>query len=511
MTQAALFFIVIALSGVFSLRWAIKLAPLNNEFTLKIGLATLISIGLGAALLQLSLAPFLSVLLAIILSLYIFVPALLSSLARNARYTLASGLSDALFWTPEGREVAKRLLAQVALQHGDAKAARELVTRDASPLFLAQVYALEQDWDALLTLDIPTEGDNSALAYAARIEALLARERIFEAEAELSELKHRFEKTQAPLHYRSIQLSEARIAAERGQLATVQQQLSEPPVGAAAHVLYAIAARAAEVAGNTPTAVQLYKQAYLTAPPAAQERYKTKLTTYEAELPVVNKTPRRQTATLALAAALIAAYGVQVWLGQRFTPDVPSSLAAFLMGFPDIPQNDAPWRYLSYGFLHGGVVHIGFNLWVLFDIGRLYEARRGWGNLLAAFVLGTILGAYLTVIAQSGQQLVLVGASGGILGIAGALLADTWRSASSQDKLMTRSLVQWMAIIVVFSFAVPGVSLWGHVGGVVGGLLWGFFRQGLPPSKMLDKGAGLVAIGLMIYAVSSAAALFFTV
>ena len=194
MTQAALFFIVIALSGVFSLRWAIKLAPLNNEFTLKIGLATLISIGLGAALLQLSLAPFLSVLLAIILSLYIFVPALLSSLARNARYTLASGLSDALFWTPEGREVAKRLLAQVALQHGDAKAARELVTRDASPLFLAQVYALEQDWDALLTLDIPTEGDNSALAYAARIEALLARERIFEAEAELSELKHRFEK-----------------------------------------------------------------------------------------------------------------------------------------------------------------------------------------------------------------------------------------------------------------------------------------------------------------------------
>ena len=510
MSQAALFFIVIALSGVFSLRWALKLAPFSNEFTLKIGLATLVSIGLGAALLQLQLTPFLTVMLAIVVSAYIFTPILLSSLARNTRYTLASRVSEALFWREDGRDVAKRLLAQVALQHGDAEAARRLVTHDANALFLAQVYALEEDWDALIALDIPTEGDNSALAYAARIEALLARERIFEAEAELSELRHRFEKIQGPLHYRSVQLSEARIAAERGELATVQAQLSEPPAGTPAHILYSIAARAAEVAGNAATAVQLYRQAYLSAPVALRERYADKLESYNAELPIIEKTPRRQTTTIALALVLLAAYGVQVWLEGRYNPDVPRSLAAFLMGFPGVPQADAPWRYLSYGFLHGGIVHIGFNLWVLFDIGRLYEARRGGANLLAAFVLGTILGAYLTVIAQSGQQLVLVGASGGILGIAGALLADTLRGATPQDKLLTRSLVQWMAIIVVFSFAVPGVSLWGHVGGVVGGLLWGFVRQGLPKSATLDKAAGALAILLMVYAVGSSALLFFT-
>ena len=69
-------------------------------------------------------------------------------------------------------------------------------------------------------------------------------------------------------------------------------------------------------------------------------------------------------------------------------------------------------------------MHVGFNLWVLFDIGRMVEVRRGPGYLAAAFVAGTAMGAYLTSVAQAGETLVLVGASGGVLGVAGALLAD---------------------------------------------------------------------------------------
>ena len=117
-------------------------------------------------------------------------------------------------------------------------------------------------------------------------------------------------------------------------------------------------------------------------------------------------------------------------------------------------------------------------------------------------------GAFLTVLVGSSGPLILVGASGGILGMAGALLADAWRGQTQQDRLMTRSLVQWMALIVVFSLAVPGVSLWGHVGGVVGGLLWGFVRQGLPRLPAVDLTAGLLSIGLMVYALAQAASVF---
>jgi membrane associated rhomboid family serine protease len=67
-------------------------------------------------------------------------------------------------------------------------------------------------------------------------------------------------------------------------------------------------------------------------------------------------------------------------------PMQPSSIAAaFGLGVPGFPFSDAWWRYLSYAFVHGGIIHIGFNVWVLLDLGRVYEARRGWGDLMAAF------------------------------------------------------------------------------------------------------------------------------
>ena len=140
---------------------------------------------------------------------------------------------------------------------------------------------------------------------------------------------------------------------------------------------------------------------------------------------------------------------------------------------------------LSYGFVHGNLVHVGFNLWVLFDIGRMVEARRGPGYLAAAFVAGTAMGAYLTSVAQAGETLVLVGASGGVLGVAGALLADV---AGGRGQSIARCSVSCSSGCAdrLLSVAIPNVSLWGHVGGALGGLLWGFARQGLPADRRID-------------------------
>jgi membrane associated rhomboid family serine protease len=120
--------------------------------------------------------------------------------------------------------------------------------------------------------------------------------------------------------------------------------------------------------------------------------------------------------------------------------------------------------------------------------------------VVVAFVAGTAMGGYITSIAQASDAVVLVGASGGVLGIAGALLADVLRSRGRTDRVLTRSLLQWMALIALLSVAVPNVSLWGHVGGVVGGLLWGFMRQGLPRIRTIDLFAGGVALGVMGFA-----------
>jgi len=83
------------------------------------------------------------------------------------------------------------------------------------------------------------------------------------------------------------------------------------------------------------------------------------------------------------------------------------------------------------------------------------------------------------------------------LGVAGALLADVSRSRQPADRQLLGSLLQWMVLIAFISLAVPNVSWWGHVGGVLGGALWGFARQGMPGDRRIDAvlgGAGALAL-----------------
>ncbi|CAN5901665.1 hypothetical protein BH24DEI2_BH24DEI2_06430 [soil metagenome] len=517
MSQESLLLVVVFVTGLMITRWMVRLAPLASELPLKTVAAKLLAGIVGAG--DGGLVPFApsSTLLTVTLvlaPLYVFGPMVLTGLARARLYRFSDRLANLLYWTPEGRSAVKLLLVQIALQQGDADAALTFLGEDADPLMLAQAYALEERWDKVLSLSVPPAGDNALLALAARVQAYVVLNRLDKAEAELTEMRERWQKTQGPVGYRSILMSEARIAAERGEFETVKTKLSDMPAGVPAHLVFGTAARAAERAGGTDTAVRLYSQAYSAAPAGQRGGYADKLGRYGAPLPELERTTKAY-GTYGLLAAIVAAYALQVWLDRQYPLPasaggltVSSVLAAFFLNLPSIPQSDALWRYLSYGFLHGGLVHLGFNAWVLFDIGRLYERRRSWGNLLAAFVVGTIGGALLTVLVGSPDPLILVGASGGILGLAGALLADAWRGQTQQDRAMVRSLVQWMAIIVVFSFAVEGVSLWGHVGGVVGGFLWGFARPLLPPSRAIDIAAGLLSIGLMVYALAQGASLF---
>jgi membrane associated rhomboid family serine protease len=103
---------------------------------------------------------------------------------------------------------------------------------------------------------------------------------------------------------------------------------------------------------------------------------------------------------------------------------------------------------------------------------------------------------------QAGQPLVLVGASGGVLGVAGALLADALLNRSGADMTLVRSLLQWMALILLFS-VLPGVSLWGHAGGVLGGFVYGAVR-GRVPGRATGTVLGSVAAGLLALALFSA-------
>lgn len=505
MTQPALLSLVVAITGIYAFRWTRRLAPGTSELPVK----TLIAVVLAALMViaeftALRAGPAFTWLALTVGPVYVLAPVVVLGLARGRRYRIAHALVRLLYWTGDGRDGLRRLLTQAALQHGDAAAAAALVPDDA-PLLRVQLAALRTDWEEVLRLDVPGEGDNLALAEAARVEALIALERLDEAEGRVEGMRRRVEAEDAgPLAQRALQVSRARLAAARGRLPEAQAALQPPPPGVPPHRLLAILGRAATLAGHQ-AAPELWTRAYTAAPPAWKARYRPELEALGREIPATTRsTP---VATLSLVAALVAFYLAQLALDAQAGPvmtalgrlQASSASAAFLLNIPGVDASDAPWRFLSYALVHGNLVHIALNAWVAWDVGRLYEARRGWGALLAAFVAGTAMGGYLTQVAQAGDTVILVGASGGVLGVAGALLADVVRGRGAGDRMLSRSLLQWMVLIALLSVAVPNVSLWGHVGGVVGGALWGFVRQGLPGDPRIPRVAGGLAVAAMVW------------
>lgn len=518
MTSAALFLIVVTLAGLSAVRWATRLAPLTSELPAKTFIATLLAaLGAASELGWLQAAPWLTTVILVLAPIYVFGPLALIALVRAGVWRAARAVMQVLYWSPEGRAALGRLLAQAALQEGNATAALGLAPRHDA-LLLSLAHLLEGDWEAVLAVDAPhpagDDADNAHLIAAARIEALLELGQVEQARHETQALKTRFEAgKQGPLGYRAVVLSEARLAAYHGDFETARQLLEQPLVGARPGDLYRILGRAGERAGRSELAAKAYSAAYSASRGEQRQRFAADLARLGVPVPKgAQAVTAKPWATYGLAAALALAYGAQLLFDRSYglvraagqVYEASSVLAAFLQELPGLPAIGAWWRYLSYAFLHGNLPHIGFNLWVLLDIGRLYERRRGWGDLLIAFVAGTVVGAYLTTIFQAGQPLILVGASGGILGVAGALLAEALLSRNAADRLLLRSLVQWMLLLLVFSVAVPGVSLWGHVGGVVGGFAYGVLRLRLPLGRGYSQAVGLLAIGLMALALISA-------
>lgn len=126
------------------------------------------------------------------------------------------------------------------------------------------------------------------------------------------------------------------------------------------------------------------------------------------------------------------------------------------------------WRIVTSGFLHGGLLHLGFNMYVLWILGSMLEPALGRGRYLALYFVSMLAGS-LGVLLVS-PQAATVGASGAIFGLMGAAVAlqrdrgiDPWRSG----------LLTLVGLNLLITFAVPGISVGGHVGGLVGGALAG--------------------------------------
>jgi membrane associated rhomboid family serine protease len=121
------------------------------------------------------------------------------------------------------------------------------------------------------------------------------------------------------------------------------------------------------------------------------------------------------------------------------------------------------YRLLTSMFLHFGIVHLLMNMWALWVLGRILEAALGPLRFLALYLVAG-LGGSVAVYYFSDPHGLSAGASGAIFGLFGALIVVLRRLGRS-----TASVLPILLVNLVFTFAVPGISIAAHLGGLVTG------------------------------------------
>ncbi len=160
------------------------------------------------------------------------------------------------------------------------------------------------------------------------------------------------------------------------------------------------------------------------------------------------------------------------------------------------------WRLLTYMFLHGGIMHIAFNMWCLWDLGALCESLYGRWTFAAIYLITGVSAGLASVAWNPG--VLSVGASGAIFGLAGALIASFYLGEFSLPKIAIRGTLRSLLVFAVFNLVFgglfSGIDNAAHIGGLVSGLILGALIARLAPIPDPVRRAtviGVVALGVL--------------
>lgn len=154
-----------------------------------------------------------------------------------------------------------------------------------------------------------------------------------------------------------------------------------------------------------------------------------------------------------------------------------------------IAINGEWWRLLTSAFLHGGVLHLAFNMYVLFVIGTALERILGRIRYIVLYVVAALGGSVASYL-FSDIRTVSVGASGAIFGLMGALLV-----AGRRLRYDFKQVAILLAINVAIGFFVPGIDWRAHLGGLATGVVVAaIFSYAPRRGRLVWQIAGVVAV-----------------
>ena len=186
---------------------------------------------------------------------------------------------------------------------------------------------------------------------------------------------------------------------------------------------------------------------------------------------------QRTPATITLLALILAIFGLEFLIGPSF--------AWRFAVIPEAVKQGQYWRLITGTFLHAGLLHLLVNSVSLFQLGRVFEIMFGTRRFLLVYFASGLAGAVASTLINDGPS---VGASGAIFGILGALIlavrrSPVWRNHRTARSVAGQCLVL-LLINLVITWQVPQIDKAGHIGGLVVGLLLGWFLpHRVPPPR----------------------------
>jgi rhomboid protease GluP len=197
-----------------------------------------------------------------------------------------------------------------------------------------------------------------------------------------------------------------------------------------------------------------------------------------------------------LIAASVLVFAIMVLRGVSAFAPTPQQAIAFGADFGPLTLNGQWWRLFTSMFVHFGIVHLGFNMWCLWNLGRAAERLLGRFSYLLAYLASGIFGSIASVYWH--PQAAGAGASGAIFGLAGVLVSFVYLKKTPAhlqiNSKMLGSLGTFIAYNLIFGAAIPGISNAAHIGGVVMGLAVG----ALLPSASADESSRRTRLSIVV-------------
>lgn len=209
-------------------------------------------------------------------------------------------------------------------------------------------------------------------------------------------------------------------------------------------------------------------------------------------------------ATIALIAINVVVYLIEIGGGGGGLNN-PSESIVFHYGLaaPFVAEGEV-YRLVTAGFLHASLLHIGFNMLLLFFLGRLLEPALGTARFLVLYFASLLAGSLGALILEPNS--IGIGASGAIFGLAGA----TFVIARGRGMEALASQIGFLIIInLVFSFSAANISIGAHIGGLIGGVICALAivageKGMLGPNRRAVEMAAMIAVGVVSVAASLA-------